>query len=170
MKFFLLCIIGLFCFTCRPCCQRAKAVKPGRDPLANSLKMNHKERTLWQKKNLYLAANLDLSRNFGNAAVDGMVRRTSSYNVPLLLGRRLSRNWSIEGGPFLGINRNVYQRPTMLKEVRPMASTNAFSYGFVAGVSRRLADRLSVNIRYRRDLCESLHAWQPFQFGWSLAF
>ncbi|PHI18104.1 hypothetical protein CEQ90_19680 [Lewinellaceae bacterium SD302] len=153
------------------CCQSAKAkVNRGRDPQANGLRTTSKVKQLWNGKKAFISANFFYDRNIGKVDGHDFLRRTSSYNFPVLYGVKLVDKWSIQAGPFAGINRNRYQRPGLLKEVAPMASTTEFSYGMIVAFGRRISDRLSIQMRYRKDFTNSQQAWAPLQLGWSFTF
>ena len=153
------------------CCQdNEEVVKPGRDPQANGLRQTSKVKQLWNGKKAFISANFFMDRNVGKVEHHDFIRRTSSYNFPVLYGLKLADKWSIQAGPFAGVNRNRYQRPSLLKEVAPVASTTDFSYGMIVAFGRRISDRLSIQLRYRKDFSNNQQAWAPLQLGWSLTF
>lgn len=153
------------------CCQNTKKrANRNRDPQANGLVKKDKSKSLWQGKKTFLSANFIQSRNINGLTNSDNLRRTSSYTAPILYGIKLGSNWSAETGPFIGLNRHSYQRPGLLKEVAPMPSVTELTYGFMVGISRKLSDRLAIQFRYRKDFSDSIHAWQPLEFGWRLSF
>lgn len=152
-------------------CQRGNDIKPvGRQPLPNTLRLTTKQKELWKDKGFYFSANFQQSRNLSGVSGQDMVCRTSSYSLPLLIGRQLREKWSIEAGPFIGVNRESFQRTSMLQSEAPRLSTVSPAYGFLFGVSRQLVDRLSLQLRVRQDFGNTRQAWEPIQLGWNLRF
>lgn len=168
-------ILFLSTFCCA--CLRAQSTQTdcrqsrGRDPLANGLKSLERQKKLLDGNTFSLSGNFTYRRNILPAGEENLIQRSSSYSLPVVLGRRLSQDWVLEAGPFVGINRHAFQRPDMLKEdVAPQPTQTELAYGLLFGISHRLSDLLSLQLRYRKDFGSGSQAWQPIQLGWSLTF
>lgn len=175
MKFVFLLFAFLLAFLAFPCAgkcqQKLDRVNPNRDPNRSGLRNLDRQRTVIQGKTLDINAHFNFTRAVFPVDGSDMLTRTASYVVPILATRSLGQNWSLEAGPFAGINRYSYQNSYLLQSNEaPAVSENYLTYGVMLGISRKLTDRLSFQFRYRKDLCGQVNAWQPLQLGWSFKF
>ncbi|MEM6877265.1 MAG: hypothetical protein AAF544_01800, partial [Bacteroidota bacterium] len=159
--------LGLLC-TCR---SQSDAVAGGANGIVlTPLRFIIKEHNLWNSPTgtRYINANLLYNRATSQTQELGICR-SSSYAVPLIYGYRLDSDIALECGLFGGINRNRQAGTSILgPELGP--ATNDLAYGIIGGLAYDLRKDIDLKFRYRYDLGDGFHAWNPVQLGLSFSF
>ncbi|MEM7572489.1 MAG: hypothetical protein AAF433_06295 [Bacteroidota bacterium] len=175
MKLFLSLLIFCFLAYCLPCAAQArlKASSDGsgsgtRSVLNPQVRSFLKEKTLWDNGQTYCAANFSYTRTLADVHEMG-VCRSSSYVLPLMYGRRLNSTVALEGGLFGGINRSRSFGTSMFRSSE-VQRTTGLAYGFLMGLSHNIHNGVDFKLRYRIDLDNGQHAWEPLQAGLSFNF